>query len=85
LRSPPRGGRGVGSRAANGLGFNSRAFRAAAQPIPAPARPAFFEAIDKALGGGCVLGAGLVARTCAEVQRRFIAVPDAPPVVDGRR
>jgi type I restriction enzyme, R subunit len=32
------------------------------------------------------LGAGVVARTCARVQRDFIvAVPDAPPVVDGRR
>jgi hypothetical protein len=40
--------------------------------------------VDRALGGGCVLGAGLVARFCARVQRQFISVPDAPPVVDGR-
>jgi ABC transporter substrate binding protein len=40
--------------------------------------------VDRALGGGCVLGAGLVARVCAHVQRQFISVPDAPPVVDGR-
>jgi hypothetical protein len=56
-----------------------------AAPLAPAARPAFYEAIDKALGGACVLGAGAVARVCREVQRRFVAIPDGKPVVDGRR
>jgi hypothetical protein len=58
----------------------------AAQPIPPAARSRFYEKVDRALCGEGELGAGVVARTCARVQRDFIvAVPDAPPVVDGRR
>jgi hypothetical protein len=59
--------------------------RSHAKPIPAPARQRFYEAVDDALDGVGELGPGIVARVCARVQRQFVAVPDAPPVVDGRR
>jgi hypothetical protein len=59
--------------------------RTAALAIPAPARGRFLEAVDRELTGQGELGPGLVSRMCAKIQRQFVAVPDAPPAVDGRR
>lgn len=59
--------------------------RAAAAPIPPVARSRFYEAVDRLLRGEPVLGPGAVSRACRKAQAEFIAAPDAPPVVDGRR
>jgi hypothetical protein len=54
-------------------------------PIPPPARRRFYEAVGRALRDETELGPGSVARACTRAQRDFIAVPDAPRAIDGRR
>jgi hypothetical protein len=45
---------------------------AAARPLPVERRDAFLQAVAGALQGCEVIGPGLVARICAEVQPRFL-------------
>jgi hypothetical protein len=49
-------------------------FRLAA-PLLAADRPAFLEDVARALGGLPEVGDGIVARTCAEIQRRYWTPP----------
>lgn len=48
--------------------------RSYAAPLAPAARGRFYQEVDRELGGGCVLGAGVVARACAKIQRQFVAV-----------
>ena len=50
--------------------------RANALPIPARARPAFYERVTE-LMRGVEPSPGAYSRACREAQRAFIAVPDA--------
>ena len=56
--------------------------RAAALPIAARQRPAFYERVSE-LMRGVEPGPGAYRRACREAQRAFIAVPDAPRPIDG--
>jgi hypothetical protein len=49
--------------------------RSYAAPLAPPVRNRFYEEVDRELGAGCVLGAGLVARVCARVQRQSSRCP----------
>jgi hypothetical protein len=55
-----------------------------AAPLAPAARSRFYVEVDRELGNAPVLGPGLVARTCAKIQRKFVAILDGKPVVDGR-
>jgi hypothetical protein len=48
---------------------------AIARPLPPDARGAFLERVAARLAGQ-VLGDGLVARTCRELQREYLDPPD---------
>jgi hypothetical protein len=48
----------------------------AASPLPRRAHQAFFEAIAAKLMGEAVIGDGLVARACRELQRTYFDPPD---------
>jgi hypothetical protein len=47
----------------------------AAGPLPPDLRAPFLEAVAQALAGR-ELGDGIVARTCAEIQKRYWKAPD---------
>jgi hypothetical protein len=49
---------------------------AAARPLAADLRDPFLRAVANALAGKPMLGPGVVARTCAELQRQFFDPPD---------
>jgi hypothetical protein len=53
-------------------------FRLAA-PLLAADRPAFLEDVARSLGGLAEIGDGAVARTCAEVQKRYWRAPELEP------
>jgi hypothetical protein len=55
--------------------------------MPSPSSPLSLEAelVRIVRDYAAPLGVGLVARTCARVQRQFVAVPDEGATVDGRR
>ena len=60
---------------------------AAARPLAVEMRDPFLRAVATALEGSKVIGPGVVARTCAELQRQFfdpprsaIPAPDSGPV-----
>jgi hypothetical protein len=59
--------------------------RAHAAPIAPPLRSKFFELVDRELGNVREIGPGILTRTCARVQREFVAIPDAARPLDGRR
>jgi hypothetical protein len=52
------------------------AVMAAARPLDVDVRDAFLQSVAAALAGYAVLGPGVVARTCAEVQARYWHPPD---------
>ena len=49
---------------------------AAARPLAVEMRDPFLRAVANALEGSKVIGPGVVARTCAELQRQFFDPPD---------
>lgn len=49
---------------------------AAARPLAVELRDPFLRAVATALEGSKVLGPGVVARTCAELQKEFFSPPD---------
>ena len=49
---------------------------AAARPLDVDQRDGFLRAVASALAGQETIGPGLVARTCRELQARFILAPD---------
>jgi hypothetical protein len=49
---------------------------AAARPLAVEMRDPFLRAVAAALEGSKVIGPGVVARTCAELQRQFFDPPD---------
>ena len=63
------------------------AVMSAARPLAVEMRDPFLRAVATALEGSKVIGPGVVARTCAELQRQFfdpprsaIPAPDSGPV-----
>jgi hypothetical protein len=48
---------------------------AAARPLDPDLRDPFLRAVAAALQGHAIVGPGLVARTCAELQRQFFDPP----------
>ena len=52
------------------------AVMAAARPLDVEMRDPFLRAVANALEGSKVIGPGVVARTCAELQRQFFDPPD---------
>jgi hypothetical protein len=62
-----------------------RIIRDAAQPLSASRGGEFYERVCAYLNEEPELGAGSVARSCRRAQGEFVAIPDAPPTVDGRR
>jgi hypothetical protein len=48
----------------------------AARPLDPDLRDPFLRAVASALSGHEVIGPGVVARTCAEMQRQFFHPPD---------
>jgi hypothetical protein len=51
----------------------------AAEPLHPHDRTDFFAAVAQVLAGQAVLGDGVVARTCRELQRRFMTSPPDMP------
>jgi len=49
---------------------------AAARPLAVEMRDPFLRAVANALQSSEVIGPGIVARTCAELQRQFFDPPD---------
>jgi hypothetical protein len=52
------------------------AIMAAARPLDPDLRDPFLRAVATALQGNAEIGPGVVARTCAELQREFFHPPD---------
>jgi hypothetical protein len=52
------------------------AVMAAARPLDPDLRDPFLRAVANALQGQTVIGPGVVARTCAELQREFFRPPE---------
>ena len=60
------------------------AVMAAARPLDVDVRDAFLQSVAAALAGHAVLGPGVVARVCAEAQRRFWVPPELAAGAPGR-
>jgi hypothetical protein len=52
------------------------AVMSAARPLAVEMRDPFLRAVANALEGSKVIGPGVVARTCAELQRQFFDPPE---------
>jgi hypothetical protein len=60
------------------------AVMSAARPLDPDLRDPFLRAVANALQGYAVVGPGVVARTCAELQRQFFRAPDLSAGAPGR-
>jgi hypothetical protein len=56
----------------------------AIRPLDPDLRDPFLRAVASALQGQTVIGPGVVARTCAELQRQFFHPPDLSAGAAGR-
>jgi hypothetical protein len=57
---------------------------AAARPLDPELRDPFLRSVANALQGQTMIGPGVVARVCAEMQRQFFTPPDLSAAAPGR-